>query len=482
MNNKQGYIKKENRKKILLLSDDIRAHSGVAHMAREIVTNTSHHYNWVNLGGAVKHPDEGKRFDLSKDVGDKNGITDASVMCYPISGYGTPDHVRGLIKAEGIDAIFIITDPRYWMWLFEMESELRKKTPIIYLNIWDNFPAPLYNKTFYESCDALLGISKQTVLINELVLGDKKEGKVIDYIPHGVDSHTFYPLSHPELEDKQYTSFVDRMKQGKDINFTVLFNSRNIRRKQIPDTILAFKQFADSLPTEDRKKTMLLLHTQPVDNNGTDLNAVIELLCPPSQDYNIHFTGGMLAPQEMNYLYNLADTTILLSSNEGWGLALTESLLTGTPFIANVTGGMQDQMRFTDKEGEWFTPSKEIPSNHRATFKQHGEWVFPVYPSSISIVGSPVTPYIFDDRCTAEDAAKQLGELYNLPSDERTRRGLEGLKWATSNQAGFTSKQMGERVIVSIDKLFNTWKPREKYELILAGEKEKKVVPHKLEY
>ena len=48
-----GYIKKDERKKILLLCDDVRAHSGVAHMGREIVTQTSHRYNWVNLGGAV---------------------------------------------------------------------------------------------------------------------------------------------------------------------------------------------------------------------------------------------------------------------------------------------------------------------------------------------------------------------------------------------------------------------------------------------
>ena len=54
----------------------------------------------------------------------------------------------------------------------------------------------------------------------------------------------------------------------------------------------------------------------------------------------------------MSLLYNCADVTILLSSAEGWGLSLTESLLTGTPIIANVTGGMQDQMRFKDTKDE----------------------------------------------------------------------------------------------------------------------------------
>ena len=69
----------------------------------------------------------------------------------------------------------LITDPRYFMWLFNMKDEIRKNIPIMYLNIWDDYPAPLYNRAFYESCDLLMGISKQTVNINKIVLGDKAE-------------------------------------------------------------------------------------------------------------------------------------------------------------------------------------------------------------------------------------------------------------------------------------------------------------------
>ena len=41
------------KKKILLLSDDLRMHSGVAVMSHEIVKNTLHHYDWVQIGGAI---------------------------------------------------------------------------------------------------------------------------------------------------------------------------------------------------------------------------------------------------------------------------------------------------------------------------------------------------------------------------------------------------------------------------------------------
>jgi glycosyltransferase involved in cell wall biosynthesis len=477
---KQGYIPKEKRKKILLLCDDIRVHSGIANMGRELVMNTAHHYNWVNLGGAVKHPEAGQRFDLSQDTDKQAGIQDSSVTLYPTDGYGNPDLIRQLIQIEKPDALFLITDPRYWAWLFQMENEIRKHCPIVYLNIWDDYPAPLYNETFYESCDALLGISKQTVNINKLVLGPKAEYKIIEYVPHGVNHKVFRPLSEEEKSTKEFLEFKNNIFKGKEFEFVLFFNSRNIRRKQIPDTILAFRHFLDRLPKEQAKKCLFLLHTQPVDEHGTDLNAVIDLLCP--EDYcNVYFTGGMFDPERMNWLYNLADCQILLTSNEGWGLSLTEALVAGLPIIANVTGGMQDQMRFI-KDGKWMDFDEEFPSNHRGTIKEHGSWAFPVYPTSRSLVGSVPTPYIFDDRCEPEDAADKIEEVYNLGKEGRKQAGNQGREWALGDEAGFTSEKMGNRVIQYVDELFDTWEPREKYEFMLAGDYKKKVLNHKLIY
>ena len=123
-------------------------HSGVATVAKEIVLHTCQHFNWVQLAGAIKHPDAGKRFDLSADTNKEAGIDDSSVFIYPTDGYGNPELVRQLIKIEKPDAIFLVTDPRYFMWLFNIENEIRKNIPIIYLNIWDDYPAPLYKKLF----------------------------------------------------------------------------------------------------------------------------------------------------------------------------------------------------------------------------------------------------------------------------------------------------------------------------------------------
>jgi len=479
----EGYIPQEQRKKILLLCDDIRTHSGIGTVAKEIVLHTAHHYNWVQVGAAINHPEQGKRLDISEETNKLIGVSDSSVVIYPSNGYGSSDLVRQLIQVEKPDAIFIFTDPRYWVWLFRIENEIRRKIPIVYLNIWDDYPAPMYNKTYYESCDALFGISKQTVNINHLVLGDKVKDKMICYVPHGLNHKMMFPIDESYEKYDEFKEFKSKLFGGVEYDFVAFYNSRNIRRKQVPDTIWAYKQFVDRLPLEQAKKCALVLHTQLVDENGTDLPAVIEALCGNDPDrYNIIFSTERLDTERMNYLYNCTDVQIQLTSNEGWGLSLTEALLVGNPIIANVTGGMQDQMRFVDENGEWYEPDANIPSNHRGTYKQHGKWAFPVYPSNISIVGSPPTPYIFDDRCDPKDAADRLFEAYSMGKEELSEVGNLGREWVLSEEAGFTSENMAKRIMSNMNVLLNKWQPREKYELIKVGSREIKSVPHKLEY
>ena len=204
---KEGYIPQGERKKILLLCDDIRFTSGIATVARETIIGTAHHFNWVNLGAAIQHPDSGKKLDISQDTNTHIGIKDASVFIYPSDGYGNPQLIRQLIEIEEPDALMIFTDPRYWTWLFQIENEIRRKIPIIYLNIWDDYPAPLYNEAYYESCDGLMAISKQTLNINKIVLGDKVKNKVLDYVPHGINNKLFFPVN----DDVKLKEIIDKV-------------------------------------------------------------------------------------------------------------------------------------------------------------------------------------------------------------------------------------------------------------------------------
>ena len=489
---------KEQRKKILLICDDLRLHSGVATVAREIVIHTAHHFDWVQLGGAIRHPDAGKKIDLSEEINKEASINDSSVILYPINDYGTPSLLRQMIDTEKPDALFLITDPRYFVWIFDMENEIRKKIPICYLNIWDSLPAPLYNQSYYESCDLLMGISKQTVQINKMVLDSGKipwrdlDGPkyditesqrsneiLIKYIPHGLNPNIYTPL--PD-NNKELIEFKKQILGEQETDFVLFFNSRNIRRKQISDSLVAFKLFLDSLPYEKALKCKFILHTEIISDHGTNLDAVKEYLFEEKYPDNVVFSLNKLSNQQLNYLYNIADAQILITSNEGWGLTLTEAMLAGTPIIANVQGGMQDQMRFEDKNGNWYTPSYEIPSNHTGTYTKHGQWAFPVYPTNLSLQGSPATPYIFDDRCSFTDVKKRIEELYNMSRKERKEKGTLGRQWAISDEAGFTCFHQAHRVIESLDTLFEIWKPREEFEIINTNEYKGKTINHSIIY
>ncbi len=463
------YIPKEQRKKILLICDDIRVSSGISTIAREMVLGTAGVFNWVNLGGLIKHPEEGKRLDLSEDTNNQIGISDASVIMYPVSGYGNPDLIRQLLSIEKPDSIFLIGDPRYMTWLFTIESEIRRTTPIMWLNIWDSTPYPMWNKPFYESCDALFAISKQTENINRVVLGDKISNKVIKYIPHGINEKVFFPITSDQPEYLSLQEMKKQLLKGKEYKFVNIWNSRNIARKCVSTVLESWKIFIDSLTDEAAKECCLILHTQPMDENGTNLWAVKEMLFGNDPKYNVVFSEQRYTPQQMNLLYNCADVCTLISSNEGWGLSLTEARMCGLPIIANVQGGMQDQMRFEDSDGNWIQFTKDFPTNHKGKYKNHGKWAYPVYPSNITLVGSIPTPYIYDERVQPKDVSKQLYQVYydKTQNPEVYKENcLAAREWVTSDESMQSADWMCRNIVDGINETLDNWKPKDKFELI----------------
>ena len=445
-------------KKILLMSDDLRMHSGVATVSKDIGFESLNEYDWVQIGGAIKHPEVGKISDMSKGL-EEFGIKNGYLKIYPVDGYGTEYILREVMEIQKPDAILHYTDPRFWIWFYNMESEIRREIPIFYYNIWDDLPDPQYNTNYYKSCDLLMAISKQTYGINRRLVPEYKDWQVT-YVPHGISERRFNKV---EDDDTSLLDFEAKHNIG-DKKFKILYSNRNIRRKQPNDLILAYKYFMDELTPEQRKECVLIFHCNPTDENGTDLPRVHKHLIP---DYDICFTyntdGRPFNDQEMNLLFNSADVYVNMASNEGFGLGTCESLMAGTPIIVNVTGGLQDQCGFRDDGGNFLTPEDyvELGTNHRGRYKTHGEWVKPVYPTSISLQGSPMTPYIWDDRCQPEDVAKNLREFYDMGREERKRLGSLGTEFCKENQ--MTSKAMGQNFIDSMNGAFENWKPQPKY-------------------
>ena len=457
------------KKKILLLSDDLRMSSGVGTMSREFVMGTLHKYDWVQIGGAIKHPEEGNVVDISESVQKDYNIKDAYLKIYPISGYGNDEVLRSIMGIEKPDAILHYTDPRFWTWLYNMEHEIRQNIPIYYYNIWDDLPYPRWNEPFYESCDLIMNISRQTVNIVDNVCQKKPRTDWDNtYVPHGINHTYFMPIDSLHKDYDKVSKFKQHIFSGKKYDFVVFWNNRNIRRKLPGDVVMAFKTFCDMLPKDESKKCALVMHTQPVDENGTDLPVVVDEMCP---DYDVIFSNEKLDNNQMCWMYNMADVTINIASNEGFGLGTCESLMCGTPIVVNVTGGLQDQCGFKKEDGSYLTVddyNDDFQSNHRGKYKEHGEWVFPVFPSNISLQGSPPTPYIYDDRPSFEDAADGLKHFYDMGADGRQECGEKGVEFVQLEEIGMTAEHMSNRFIKDMDTAFEKWTPRKRYTLFKA--------------
>lgn len=465
------------KKKILLLSDDLRLTSGIATVSRDMVIGTCHKYDWFQVGAAIKHPEKGKLLDLSEDARKLTGVEDASVKVFCNDGYGDPFLIRQIIQMEKPDAILHFTDPRFWDWLYAMEHEIRTEIPLMYLNIWDDIPDPMWNKEAYASCDLLMAISKQTYGINNRVLtrfGEPTPEHRITYVPHGIDTQMYYPIKEGDKSWEPMKVENQKVRGNNQNKFVVFWNNRNIHRKHPGDVILAYRHMCEQIDKNGgnaAEDCLLLMHTQPIDPNGTDLTAVVNELC---NEYAVMFSDKVLPAEALNVMYNLADVTLNMTSNEGFGLSTAESLAAGTPIVVNVTGGMQDHCGFINpKTGKYFTEDEyvEIKTLHRkedwATL-QHGEWVKPVWPSNISLQGSVPTPYIFDDRADFREIGNTLYEWYKTPKEDRIAAGQKGVEFIKNPEVGMSRENMCNRVVESIEGCFQNWTPRNRFELHLA--------------
>jgi len=133
------------KRKILLLSDHAMSTSGVGVQSRWLSFGLLEKKRWTirQLGAAVKH----SNYDVLP-------VTEDFII-KPVDGFGSPEAMKLILTTEKPDVVLIFTDPRYFIWLWEMEEEVHQICPIAYWHLWDNGPAPTFNKVLYESTDLL---------------------------------------------------------------------------------------------------------------------------------------------------------------------------------------------------------------------------------------------------------------------------------------------------------------------------------------
>ena len=131
--------------KILLLADHALSTSGVGCQSRFLMNGLVEKGTWTvrQFGAAMKHTSY------------ETVVVNDDFIIKPIDGFGDRELLIRTLAVEKPDILFIFTDPRFFIWLFEMEDEIRSVCPIAYWHVWDNYPAPNFNRPFYDAVDLL---------------------------------------------------------------------------------------------------------------------------------------------------------------------------------------------------------------------------------------------------------------------------------------------------------------------------------------
>ena len=412
------------KKTVLVLSDHPLSPSGVGIQTKymiEAMLKTGK-YRFFCLGGAVKHTDY--RLVKTEEWGD-------DFVIQPVDGYGTPDMIRSIIRNEKPCMIWFMTDPRFWGWLWQMEDEIRSLVPMVYYHVWDNHPAPIYNKGWYQSSDTIACISKVTEEVVREVVPDHKD---ICYLPHTVDTSVFKKIEDKEEIKKRRAEGFNTLDNA---NERVIFfwNNRNARRKQSGSLIYWFKAFLDEVGHD---KATLLMHTDPKDVHGQDLEYIIHHL--GLSNGQVFLSRQKVDPEHLSVMYNIADCTISVSDAEGFGLATLESLACETPIIVTMTGSLQEQV--TDGEN-WFGIGLE--------------------PTSKAIIGSQEIPFIYEDRLSEEVVVDALKKMYNMTKEQREKLGSAGREHVLNNYSPEQYAEQWEELFDRVVEKHGSWDTRKGY-------------------
>ena len=397
--------------------------SGVAGQTRYIIEALldSGKFQVVSLGGAVKH----QSYEPITPDPEKYGN---DWVIHPVDSYGNPSQIRRMLLHEKPDILYFMTDPRFYEWLWQMEDEIRENIPMVYYHVWDNKPIPVYNKSFYESTDAIVSISKIT---SECVRGAAPDVEEV-YQPHAVDTNIFRKLSTSE----DLSKIANIRSNVNMLNKTLFFwNNRNARRKQSGSLIFWFKEFLDKVGHD---KAGLIIHSDPRDPHGQPLDYIVSQL--GLDKGQVWFSKSKVSAPDLAMMYNAADCVVNIADAEGFGLSSLEALSCETLVINTMTGGLQEQV--FDGE-EYFGVGIE--------------------PASKAVIGSQAVPYIYEDRLAANDVINALEKVHNMTPSEKEEIGRKGRQHVEKNYNFEGYKKFWVSYLEDLHNRLGSWETRKNY-------------------
>jgi glycosyltransferase involved in cell wall biosynthesis len=376
------------KNKIIALSDHALSTSGVGTQSRHLFNGLISKGRWSvrQFGAALKHEDY------------RTIVVNDDFVIKPIDGFGNRELLRVALATERPDGLFIFTDPRFFIWLFEMEDEIHQICPIAWWHVWDNKPYPDFNDDYYFSTDLINCHSNHTYM----QLKEKHKEKT-NFIPHAIPKDIFLRL--PEQEIKNHK--ISILGKENENAFVMIWANRNAKRKRPSDVLVSWKLFLEKEEKEKgTKSSILIMHTDPGDNEGPNLEAVLKKL---EIEENVFFSTDRIDFTQMNVLYNIADVCLNISFAEGFGLSTLESMQTGTPIVAVCTGGLTRQV---------------------IDYRDGTENGVALPVETKTLVGSQFIPYIYEDYVSCETISNGIFKIFNMKKEEYKKLSVKVEKYA----------------------------------------------------
>ena len=372
-------------------------------------------YSFRCFGAALKHSDY-NLLTVNEDF-----------IIKPIDGFGTKELIRVALASERPDLLFLFTDPRFFMHIFDMEDEIHQTCPIAYLNICDNYPIPTFNKVLYQSCDLLNCISYITYDMVKTMVPDRT-----NFVPHALPQDIFYPLA--ESEQRKYRKQL--LGESRQDHLVAIWINRNAKRKRPNDLLESWKLFLDELERKHgHRKATLILHTDPLDQEGPNLFATCEHFGLMN---NIFFSKDRLEFDQINVLHNISDFGINISLNEGFGLGTLEGMQCAKPIIAVKTGGQYRQV-----------------VDHRD--ESHNGIALDVEMKTL--VGSQGVHFIYEDYVSSKTISNAIMKMYEFGPEKRKELGQKARDYVFSE---FNIKNMINDWDRTLKDTIQNWRKRYK--------------------
>jgi glycosyltransferase involved in cell wall biosynthesis len=443
-------------KKVLIISNSPLHNSGVANQCRHICKKLCENkFEVIVLAYSKQNPSppptlfefDGIKIKIASTQLDANGLFSDIPMLFK------------LLNQEQPDILILFDDPHRFLGLLDSAAFIKSKIPLLFIHVWDTYlnsrnkSVPHFNAPIYENFDHISCISHQTKWFVDNVFKTVKHTPQppTTYVGHGQDPNVFKRIEDMEELDKYRADIFGSRKY----DFVCLNVNRNQARKKLPDLIEGWRLFIESLPKAEAIKCALILKTEVISMEGTNLDAVITALAP---EHNVLIVPQNCPDAELNKLYNISDVIINNANAGGFELNINQGMLCEKPIIATVCGGMVDQMGFNRAGAPFVWTEDNFRELNTKREYTPGNWVYPLYGQR-TIIGSPNTPYLYDYNASIDDIAAGLHYWHSTTPERRAIDGKAGREYCL--KMGITSEDFADAVVQDIGYCLDNFKPND---------------------